>query len=145
MASFGRVQAAAFLLALSPVACDLSTDAEDGGAVAVVEFRLVGAEPPGTLVDGSWSVAPRARLEFALAVDGPVRALVLSAGDRVLAELPPEATSFVDDCEVGPCGTAEAGEVLYTLAAVGSGDDPPVDARSLGVRVDEVSGEPEGT
>jgi hypothetical protein len=142
--SFGA-RAAAFLVALSPVACDLSTPATDDDELAVVAFDLERAEPPGVVADGAWAVVPRARLHFSLAVEGRAEALILSAGDRVLAELPPGTSSYVDDCDAGPCGTGEAGEVEYTLAAVGRGDEPPMAARSLLVRVVEASGAPEGT
>lgn len=142
--SFGY-RVAAVLVALSPAACDLSTQATDDGSLAVVAFDLERAEPPGVLADGAWSVAPRAKLTFSLVVEGRPETLVLSAGDRVLAELPPGTDSYVDDCDAGPCGTGEVGEVEYTLAAVGGGDEPPVAARSLVVRVVEGSGAPEGT
>lgn len=135
MAVSGRTRAAALLVALSPLACDLSAAPSEDGAVAIAEFRIERAEPPGTVTDGRLAVDAGARLTFALAVDGPVERLVLSAGERVLAELSPATTVHVDDCALGPCGTAAAGEVVYTLAAVGSGDDPSVDARSLSVQV----------
>ena len=139
MVPFGRARAAALLVGLSPLACDLSTDADDGGRVAITEFRIERSEPPGTIDAGAWAVARGATLTFAWSVEGPVEHLVLSAGDRVVAELPPDATSLVDDCAAGPCGTAEAGAVVYTLAAVGSGDDPSADARSLAVQVSETA------
>lgn len=137
MANSGRAGAVAFLVALSPLGCNLSTEANDAGKVEVLELGLDRAEPPAAIVDGRPSVAVGAKLTFAFAAAGAVEKLVLSAGDRVLAELPPEATSYVDDCAAATCGTAEVGEILYTLAAVGSGDPPAVDARSLAVQVSE--------
>lgn len=137
MAVRGQTFVAALLVALSPLACNLSADADDGGQVSIAEFRIERAEPPGSVAAGRLSVVPRARLTLALAVDGPVERLVLSAGERVLAELSPDATVYVDDCDVAPCGTAETGEVVYTLAAIGSGEDPATAARSLAVQVTE--------
>jgi hypothetical protein len=137
VARSGRAGAVALLVALSSLACNLSTEPDRSGKVEVLEFRVEAAVPAGTVVDGRLSVPAGARLSFAFAADGAVEKLVLSAGERVLAELPPDATSYVDDCAAGPCGTAAAGEVLYTLAAVGSDEDASTDARSLSVLVTE--------
>lgn len=135
MVVFGHVRVMVLLVGLPLVACNLSTRANDGDRVTIAEFRIEGSEPSGTIDGGSWVVDEGATLRLAFSVDGPVEQLVLSAGDRVLSQLPLDATSYVDDCAAGPCGTAEAGTIVYTLAAIGPEDSRSTDARSVEVQV----------
>jgi hypothetical protein len=138
------VPAAALVVGLSLVACNLSTSANEGDRITINEFRLDQSEPPGSIDGGAWAVAQGATLTFGISVDGPVELLVLSAGEGVLAHLPLDATTYVDDCAAGPCGTSGEGTVVYTLAAIGPGDNPSVDARSVEVRVSAPTPAPAG-
>jgi hypothetical protein len=71
-------------------------------------------------------------------LSGPVVKLVLAIGDCAV-DLDPSDTSFTDRCggtgASCACGSAAAGDVLYTLTALGTDDDETADTATRAIHV----------
>ncbi len=137
--AFSRSRALlALLLGVAPLgACDCSTEPTPEVLVAIQDFAVSEVVPPASPSGGLLQVVPRSSVTLTWRIEGPARRVVLAANDRVIAEPEPGAEgSFTDACDDGgTCATAEAGDVLYTLTVIGSGEHATSDTRSVQVRV----------